>query len=103
MDEMKEHIKTTEKELNEMEISNQSDAELKTLVIRKLREVSEDLNSIKKIQSETKDILIEITIYRETTVEWMKPRIKSMIWNIRKHITINQNNKKKESKKMRIV
>ena len=43
-----------------MEISNQSDAELKTLVIRKLREVSEDLNSIKKIQSETKDILIEI-------------------------------------------
>ena len=29
----------------------------------------------------------------------MKPRIKSMIWNIRKQKTINQNNKKKESKK----
>ena len=30
-----------------------------------------------------KDTLIEI-IYRETTVEWMKLRIKSMIWNIKK-------------------
>ena len=39
------------------------------------------------------------TIYRETTVEWMKLRIKSMIWNIRKQITITQSNKKKESKK----
>ena len=40
------------------------------------------------------------TIYRETTVEWMKPRIKSMIWNIREQKTTNQNDKKKkESKK----
>ena len=29
----------------------------------------------------------------------MKPRIKSMIWNIRKQKTTNQNKKKKESKK----
>ena len=43
-----------------MEISNPSDAELKTWDIRMLRELSEDLNSIKKIQSETKDILMEI-------------------------------------------
>ena len=43
-----------------MEISNPSDAELKTWDIRMLRELSEDLNSIKKIQSETKDLLIEI-------------------------------------------
>ena len=43
-----------------MEISNLSDAEFKTLVIRMLKELSEDLNSIKMIQSETKDILIEI-------------------------------------------
>ena len=43
-----------------MEISNLSNAELKTLVIRMLKELSEDLNSIKKIQSEMKDILIEI-------------------------------------------
>ena len=56
---MKEQIKTPEKEVNKMEISNLSDAEFKTLVIRMLKEISEDLNSIKKIQSEMKDILIE--------------------------------------------
>ena len=43
-----------------MEISNLSDADFKTLVIRMLRELSEDLTSIKKIQSETKDILMEV-------------------------------------------
>ena len=43
-----------------MEISNLSDAEFKTLVIRWLKELSEDLSSIKKIQSERKDSLIEI-------------------------------------------
>ena len=58
MAQMKEQIKTPEKELNKMEISNLSDAEFKTLVIRMLKELSEDLNSIKKIQSELKDILI---------------------------------------------
>ena len=50
MAQMKEQIKTPEKELNKMEISNQSNAELKTLGIRMLNELSEDLNSIKKIQ-----------------------------------------------------
>ena len=60
MDEMKEHIKTTEKEPNEMEISNLSHTEFKILVIRMLKELSEDLNSIKEIQSEMKDTLIEI-------------------------------------------
>ena len=29
----------------------------------------------------------------------MQPRIKSMIWNIRKHKTTNQNSKKKKVKK----
>ena len=75
MDQMKGQIKTPEKELNKMEISNLLDTEFKTLVIRMLKELSEDLNSIKKTQSETKDTLIE----RETTVQWMKPRIKSKI------------------------
>ena len=46
---IKQQIKTPEKEVNEMEISNLSDAEFKTLVIRMLKELSEDLNSIKKI------------------------------------------------------
>ena len=57
---MKGQIKTPEEELNEMEISNLSDAEFKTLVIRILKEFSEDLDSINTIQSEMKDTLIEI-------------------------------------------
>ena len=59
MVQMKEPIKTPEKDLNEMELSNLSGAEFKTLVIRMFKELSEDLNSIKKIQSEMKDTLIE--------------------------------------------
>ena len=43
-----------------MEISNLSDAELKTLVIRMLKKLSEDLSSIEKIQSKMKNSLIEI-------------------------------------------
>ena len=45
--EMKEQIKIPEKELNKIEISNVSDVEFKTLVIRMLKELSEDLRSIK--------------------------------------------------------
>ena len=48
IDQMKEQIKTSGKELNEMVISNLSDAEFQTLAIRMLKELSEDLNSIKK-------------------------------------------------------
>ena len=55
MAQMKEQIKTPKKDLNEMEISNLSDAAFKTLVMRMLKELSEDLSSIKKIQSEMKD------------------------------------------------
>ena len=51
MAQMKEQIKTPEKELNKMEISNLSDTGSKTLVIRKLKELNEDLNSIKKTAS----------------------------------------------------
>ena len=45
---MKEEIKTPEKAVNEREVSNLSDAEFKTLLIRMLNELSEDLNRIKK-------------------------------------------------------
>ena len=88
-----------------MEISNLSDAEFKTLFIRMLRILSEDLNIIKKIQSETKDTLIEIKkSLQENNGRVDEARFKSMIWNIRKQKTTNQNNKNKhESKKMRIV
>ena len=51
MAQMKEQIKTPEKELNEMDISNLSDAEFKTLVIGLLKELNEDLSSIKQILS----------------------------------------------------
>ena len=60
MAQMKEQVKTPEKELNKMEISNLSDAEFKTLVIRMLKELSKNLNSIKKTQSEMKDTVIKI-------------------------------------------
>ena len=60
MAQMKEQIKTPERELNEMEISNLSDAELKRLIIRMLKELSEDLSSLKKTQSETEDTQTEI-------------------------------------------
>ena len=60
MDQMKGQIKTPEKELNEMQVSNLSDAELQTLVIRMLKELSEYLSSIRKSQSEMKDTLIKI-------------------------------------------
>ena len=52
MAQMKEQMKTPEKELNRMEVSNLSDAEFKTLVIRMLKDLSEDFSNVKKIQSE---------------------------------------------------
>ena len=60
MPHMKGQIKTPEKELNEMEIINLSHADYKTLVIRMFKELSEDLSSIQKIQSEMKDTPIEM-------------------------------------------
>ena len=60
MTQIKEQNNTPEKELNKMEISNLSDAEFKTLVIRMLRELSEYFNSIKKSQAEMKVTLSEI-------------------------------------------
>ena len=48
MAEMKEQNKAPEKELNETEIANLSDAEFKTLVIRLLKELIEYDNNIKE-------------------------------------------------------
>ena len=48
MVQMKERNKTPEKELNKMETANLSDAELKTLVIRMLKELIEYGNNIKE-------------------------------------------------------
>ena len=86
-----------------MEMSNISDAELKTLFIRMLKELSEGLSSIKKIQSEMKDTLIEI----KDNLQGNNSRVdkaKNKINDLEHKEATNQNNKKKkESKKMRIV
>ena len=50
-----------------------------------LKELTEYNSTIPKTQEEMKDTVSEIKeVYREPTVERMKPRFKSMIWNIRK-------------------
>ena len=56
---IKEQNKTPEKELK-MKITNLSDAEFETLVVRMIKELSEYFNSLKMIQSEIKKTLIEI-------------------------------------------
>ena len=60
MAQMKEQNKTPEKELNEMEITNLTDIEFKTLVIRMLEELIEYDNSIKNTKEEMKVTLSEI-------------------------------------------
>ena len=57
MAQMKEKIKTLEKELSKMEITNLSDAQFKTLVVRMLRELIEYGESIRE---EMKATLSEI-------------------------------------------
>ena len=54
MAQMKDEIKSPEKELNKIEISNLADAEFKILVIRMLKELTGVFNSIRKTQAEMK-------------------------------------------------
>ena len=42
-------------------------------------------------------------MYRKAAVMWMKPRIKSMTWNIKNQKTTNQNNKKNNNNKIIIT
>ena len=49
MAQINKQIKTPEKELKKMEVGDLSEAEFKTLVIRVLKELSENLNSVKQI------------------------------------------------------
>ena len=60
MTQMKEQNKTLEKELNKMDISNLSDAEFKTMVIKMLKELTGYFNNIKKTQAEMKATQNEI-------------------------------------------
>ena len=57
---MKGQNKMPEKELNEMEKTNLSDSEFKTLVIKMLKELIEYGNRIQKTQEEMKVTLTEI-------------------------------------------
>ena len=102
MAQMKEQIKTPEKKLNETKISNLSYAELKQLAIRMLKEFSEDLNSIKKIQSEMKGTLIEI----KNNLQGNNSRVdeaKSQISNLEyKETKDNQSEQQKERNRKKI-
>ena len=60
MAQMKEQNKTPKKEKNETEITNLSDAEFKTPVIRMLKELTGYGNNIKKTQEDMKFTLSEI-------------------------------------------
>ena len=67
---MKEQIKTPEKELNDEEIANLSDAEFRTLVIRMLTEMIEysyKINEVKATQSEIKKNIQETNSYEKET------------------------------------
>ena len=82
MAQMKEQNKTPEKELNEMEIANLSDAEFKPLVIRMLRELTDYSNTIKE---EMKVTLSEINKNLQgTNREGEEARIQITVWNIGK-------------------
>ena len=65
MAQMKEQIKPLEKELNNVEISNLSDAEFKTLVIRMLKQIIE---YSKNIREEMKVTLSEIKKILQGTI-----------------------------------
>ena len=97
MAQMEEQIKTPEKEQNKMVISNLSDAEFKTLVIKMLNELREDLNNIKKNQSEMKDTLIEIKYNLQgnnSRVNKAENQINNLEYKEEK--AFDQNNKKKK-------
>ena len=64
---MKEQNETPQKELNEMEITNLSDAKFKTLVIRMLKELIEYGNNIKE---EIKFTLSKIKIHQRKGGSW---------------------------------
>ena len=100
MAQMKEQIKTLGKELNKMEISSLWDAEFKTLVPRLLKELSEDVSSIKKNP-----------VRNDEYTNWNKEQYRvdeadNQINDLehKEPKTTNQNNKKKkEYKNIRIV
>ena len=92
---MKEQIKPPEKiQLSNEEIANLSDAQFKTLVIRKLTELVEFGH---KLDEKMKAMLQkQRKIYSEPTVMGRKPGLKPTVWNRRKKETSNQKRMKKQ-------
>ena len=98
---MTEHFKAPEKiQLSEEEIANLSDAQFKTLVIKKLTELVE---FGRKLHEKMKAMLRETKkMYREPIVRRRKLRLQSTVWTRRKKETSNQKRmKKQEFRKMR--
>ena len=77
MAQMKEQIKTPEKELSNKEIANLSDAEFKTLLIRMLTEMIEYSHKIKEEDYAKRN-------KEKPTVKGRRLGLKSMIWTRRK-------------------
>ena len=76
---VKEQIKTPGKELSDEEIANLSDAELKTLAIRMLTEMTEYGH---KIEEEVKAIQSEIKKnVQGTNSEEKETRLNSVMWS----------------------
>ena len=101
MAQMNGQIKTPEIELNNIEISNLLDTEFKTLVIRMLKELGEELSSIKKTQSEMKDTLIEIKNNLQGNNSRMD-EAKNLI-NDLEHKEAKNNQSEQEEKRIHIV
>ena len=83
------------------QITNLSESEFKTLVIRMLKELSEDLSSIKKVQSEMKDTLIET----KNNLQGNNSRVdeaKNQINNL-KHKEAKNNQSEQQEKKIKIM
>ena len=98
---MKEQIKAPEKiQLSDEEITNLSDAEFKTLVIRMLTEMVE---YGRKIEEKVKAMKSEIKEnIQGTNSEGKEIGTQSTVWNKRKKDTSNWNKmKKQEFRKMR--
>ena len=95
MAQMTEHFKPPEIiQLSSEQIANLSDAQFKTLVIRKLTELVE---LGRKLDEKMKAVLRETkAMYREPIVRRRKLGIKSMVWTRRKKETSNQKKMKKQ-------
>ena len=97
MAQMKEQIKTPEKELSNKEIANLSETEFKTLVIRMLTEMvgygHKMEEKVKAMQSEIKKNI------QGTNSKGKETGTHLMIWSRRKKETFNWNRMKKQELK----